>query len=265
DPAVVAAILRAAAPGPRDHFLEIGPGEGALTRPLLERVGRLDAVELDRDLAARLEAELGADPRLRVLQGDALRLDLAALAGPGGRLRVIGNLPYNVSTPLLFHLLAQREHVADMLFMLQREVVDRLAAAPGSRTYGRLSVMAQLACRVEPLFRVPPGAFRPPPRVASRMVRLVPHPRPPVAVGDEAAFARVVSAAFGQRRKRLGNALRGLLDAEAIRAAGVDPGARAEALDLAAFAALARAVAARGAAPTGGPPPPPAPAGARRR
>lgn len=241
DPTVVRRLLLAIAPRADQHLVEIGPGLGVLTRPLLDALGALDAVELDRDLAAGLRAEL--EPRgLRLHQADALVFDFAVLRTDDRPLRVVGNLPYNISTPLLFHLLDQAEILCDMHFMLQKEVVDRLAAAPGTPDYGRLSVMTQLHCRVEALFPVGPGAFHPPPKVESAVVRLTPHRQPPVVLNDPAGFATLVARAFGQRRKTLRNSLRGLLTAEIIAAAGVDPGARPETLSLADFAALSNAV-----------------------
>jgi len=272
DPGVVERIVAAFAPQPADHVVEIGPGEGALTRVLVGRVARLDLVELDRDLAAQLSRTYADTPGIAVHQADALKFDFRALAPhrdvpvsrddcmdaggratpgavaetgvrerphPGERLRLIGNLPYNISTPLLFHALDQVECVRDMLFMLQKEVVDRLSAAPGGRDYGRLSVMVQWRCRVEKLFTVPPGAFHPPPKVDSAMARLTPHVTPPVDVRDPEAFAHVVQAAFGQRRKTLRNSLKGVVSAEAMRALGIDPVRRAETLSLQEFAALA--------------------------
>ena len=244
DPHIIQRIVDAVAPGPDEALVEIGPGEGALTGPLLAAAGRLTAVELDRDLAAHLRERFGE--ALTVVEADATRVDLDTLIpdqeGEEARpLRLVGNLPYNVSTPLLFHFLGYRNAIRDMHFMLQREVVERMGARPGSRQYGRLSVMVQYHCAVTPLFRVPAGAFRPAPKVESMVVRLVPHAEPPVAVADEARLAAVVTRAFGARRKTLANALKGELDAEAIRAADVDPGARAETLDLAAFARLANA------------------------
>jgi 16S rRNA (adenine1518-N6/adenine1519-N6)-dimethyltransferase len=240
DPAVLARIVAAFNPQPGQAVAEIGPGRGALTRLLLERIKPLHAVELDRDLTAWLEAEYGG-AGLVVHAADALRFDFGALAPEGGRLRLIGNLPYNISTPLLFHLLDQGERIADMLFMLQKEVVDRLAAGPGSADYGRLSVMVQWRCRVERLFGVAPGAFSPPPRVDSAVVRLVPHEHPPVTVRDPARFAGIVRQAFGQRRKTLRNSLREFVGAEAMAALGIDPQRRPETLTLAEFAALANA------------------------
>lgn len=239
DRGVVDRILRAAAPEPGQHFVEIGPGEGILTRPLLAAAGRLDVVELDRDLAAALSGE--DLPGLTVHGADALRFDYQTLAPPG-ELRVIGNLPYNISTPLLFHLLTQAGAIRDMHFMLQREVVTRMAAGPGGGDYGRLSVMVQYRCHVERLFTVPPGAFRPPPKVNSAVVRLVPYRSPPVDVGEETVFRQVVAAAFSQRRKTLRNALRDVATEADLEAAGIDPGERAEQLSLSAFADISRTV-----------------------
>jgi 16S rRNA (adenine1518-N6/adenine1519-N6)-dimethyltransferase len=240
DPAVVARIIAALAPRPGDRILEIGPGTGVLTEALLGAVPALDAVEIDRDLARLLEARLG--PRgLRLRRMDALALDVASLGAPPGALRVVGNLPYNVSTPLLFHLLEARAAIRDMHFMLQREVVARLAAGPGGRDYGRLGVMVQVHCRVEPLFRVGPGAFKPPPRVESAVVRLVPREQALVPEADLPALERIVRAAFGMRRKTLRNALRGVVGEDAIAAAGLDASARPETLSVSQFAALAAA------------------------
>lgn len=235
----IARIVEAIAPAPGDRIVEIGPGLGALTAPLVERAGHVTCVEIDRDLAARLR-ERFAPARLTVIEADALEFDWRALVRADPRpLKIVGNLPYHISTPLLFALAPIAEHVAAQHFMLQKEVVDRLAAAPGSKTYGRLSVMAQYACAVTPLLSVPPGAFRPPPKVDSTVVRLVPHAKPPVAVDDPERLRRLVTAAFAQRRKTLRNTLRDHIDAEAMRAAGVDPGRRAETLSLEEFAHLA--------------------------
>ncbi len=254
DQGVVERMLRALAPAPGDRVVEIGPGPGALTYPLLDHLTTLDVVELDRDLAARLEAHpAAAAGRMRVHGGDVLRFDFAALADPGERLRLVGNLPYNISTPLLFHLFDQLAVIRDMHFMLQREVVARMAAGPGSGVYGRLSVMVQYHCRVERLFGIGPGAFTPPPRVHSEVVRLVPHASPPVVVGSRQSLEIVVRAAFGQRRKTLRNALKGLVDAAAMAAAGIDPGQRPERLSLADFARLAD-LAAAAPAPAESPP-----------
>jgi 16S rRNA (adenine1518-N6/adenine1519-N6)-dimethyltransferase len=253
---VVARIVRAIDPRPGDRVVEIGPGQGALTFPLLDALGELTAIEIDRDLIPWLREHAPAHGRLTIVESDALEVDLTALAAGGtpipagddgerARLRLVGNLPYNISTPLLFHALAHAAAIRDMHFMLQKEVVDRMAAPPGSKVYGRLSVMLQARCTVEALFRVPAGAFRPPPKVESAIVRLVPRPAADVAHVEHAALDRVVRAAFEQRRKTLHNALKGVADDDAIRAAGVDPGARAEQLDVARFVALAAEVARR--------------------
>ena len=238
DRGIVQRILDAFDPQPEAALVEIGPGPGALTRPLLERCARLHVVELDRDLAAQLRTDF-APERLVVHEADALKFDFGALAKPGGKIRLIGNLPYNISTPLLFHLLDQERCIHDMLFMLQKEVVDRMAAPPGGKDYGRLSVMIQWGLRVEKLFDVRPGAFTPPPKVDSSVVRLVPHAAPPVAVHDANAFAHVVKASFAQRRKTLRNNLKGLMTAVILESLGIDPQRRAETLTLAEFAALA--------------------------
>ena len=238
---VVGRIVAALALGADDRVVEIGPGTGVLTRELLARVAHLDAVELDRDLLARLEAEFPRDG-LTLHNADALKFDFCKIASGSGKLRLIGNLPYNISTPLLFHLLDQAGCIEDMLFMLQKEVVQRLAATPGGKDYGRLSVMIQYRCRVEKLFEVAPGAFTPPPKVDSAVVRLVPHATPPVAVRDEARFSQVVRAAFASRRKTLRNNMKGLLSGDNMTALGIDPIRRAETLSLAEFAALSNAV-----------------------
>lgn len=240
DPAVIDRIVTAVAPKAGERLVEIGPGEGALTFPLLERGARLTVIELDRELAARLDTHAAVSgDALSVIQDDALKVALAGLVTPGERLRLVGNLPYNLSTPLLFRFMEQAPLIQDMHFMLQREVVARMAAAPGSKTYGRLTVMLAATCRIEALFDIGPGAFRPPPRVWSSVVRMEPWRQPPFDVGDPARFREVVRRAFGQRRKTLRNALSGLVDEAGIRAAGCDPGARAETLPPEAFARLA--------------------------
>jgi 16S rRNA (adenine1518-N6/adenine1519-N6)-dimethyltransferase len=244
DTNVIARIVRAVSPQPGDALVEIGPGMGALTGPLLDACGDMDVVELDRDLIPRLAESLGARGTLRIHAADALRFDFAALAAERGKpLRVVGNLPYNISTPLIFHLLDAAAHVRDMHFMLQKEVVERMAAAPGSGDYGKLSVLLQYRCRVESLFIVPPGCFTPRPKVDSAIVRLVPWEAPPVSVRREALLVQVVTAAFAQRRKTLRNTLREVLPVEAMASCGVDPGARAETLALEDFARLADALA----------------------
>ncbi len=238
DPGVITRIVAAIRPVAGERVVEIGPGLGALTVPLLKTTGEMDVVELDRDLLEPLRARCAGLGVLRIHHADALDFDFAALRGDGPSLRVTGNLPYNISTPLLFHLLTQAAHLRDLHFMLQQEVVARMAAKPGEDAYGRLSVMLQYRCWVEPLFTVEPAAFRPPPEVRSAVVRLVPRETGGAVVRDESRFAEIVRRAFVQRRKTLRNSLRDLLDAGQIEAAGVDPGARPETLGLAAFAAL---------------------------
>lgn len=242
DRRVVEGIVAAIAPRDDDLLVEIGPGEGALTAPLLAATGTLHAVEVDRELAATLPARLGHPPGLTVHAADALRFDFCALcARAGKRLRVVGNLPYNISSPLLFRLLEQVTCIRDMVFLLQREVAERIVATPGSREYGRLSVMMQYRCAVRLGLRVPPGAFAPVPAVHSALVHLEPHPPPPPA--EPAALAVVVRAAFGQRRKTLRNALAPVLDVRALATAGIDPARRAETLTVADYVRLAHVLA----------------------
>lgn len=231
-------IVRAVDPKPGDRLVEIGPGQGAITFPLLRRHGQLTVIEFDRDLIAPLTAAAAGVGELTILNRDVLSVDFTALA-EGARIRLVGNLPYNISSPILFHALDHAAAVADMHFMLQKEVVDRMAADPGSKVYGRLSVMLQAYCEVTSLFVVPPGAFRPPPKVDSAVVRLVPRPPQTVGIADPKRFADVVRAAFGQRRKTLRNALNGVCDAAQFEAAGVRPDARAEQLEVADFVRLA--------------------------
>lgn len=239
DPHYVARIVDAIDPRPGDNLVEIGPGLGALTAPLIARCGRLAAIEIDRDLAARL-AERFSPEVLSLHVADALAFDFGTL---GGGLRVIGNLPYNISSPLLFHL-AQYEHgIRDLTVMLQKEVVARMTAAPGTPDYGRLTVMLQARFAVRRLFVVPPGAFSPAPKVDSAVARLVPLREARPAIADETLFARVVAAAFAQRRKTLKNALAGVCDEAALRAAAIDPAARGETLAVADFVRLANALA----------------------
>jgi 16S rRNA (adenine1518-N6/adenine1519-N6)-dimethyltransferase len=238
DRSVIDRILLAIDPQPGDRIVEIGPGQGALTLPLLARHGALTAIEFDRDLLAPLAAAASDVGRLTLVAADALEVDLTALAA-GEPIRLVGNLPYNVSSPILFHALEHAAAIRDMHFMLQKEVVDRMAAAPGSKVYGRLSVMLQAYCKVTPLFDVPPAAFRPPPMVDSAVVRLLPRAAADVGVADRARFAAIVRAAFGQRRKTLRNALRGVADVAMIEAAGLDAGLRAEQVEVAGFVRLA--------------------------
>jgi 16S rRNA (adenine1518-N6/adenine1519-N6)-dimethyltransferase len=236
DPGVRQRILDAIDARPGQHVVEVGPGPGALTAGLIESAGRIDAIEIDRDLAATLRGRFG--DALELHEGDALKYDFAALARlRGGPLRIVGNLPYNISTPLLFHLLDSVEHITDLHVMLQREVIERMAAVPGSHAYGRLTVMLAPRLQITHLFDVGPGAFQPPPRVWSAVARLEVLPQPRFSVPP--LFATIVAAAFNHRRKTLRNSLRPHLDPEAFEACGVDPGARPETLAPAAFAALA--------------------------
>ena len=240
---VIDKIVQAVNPQPGDRLVEIGPGQGALTFPLLHKHGELTAIEFDRDLHAPLQAAARAHGALRLIEGDVLGVDFTALAaelaGAGGQIRLVGNLPYNLSSPILFHALDHAAVVRDMHFMLQKEVVERMAAGPGNKVYGRLTVMLQAYCAVTPLFIVPPGAFRPAPKVDSAVVRLVPKPREAIEVADHRTFANVVRAGFGQRRKTLRNALNGVADTAQIEAAGLRPDARAEQVDVAGFVRLA--------------------------
>lgn len=236
DPGVLSRIVAAIAPQPDDRMVEIGPGLGALTRPLLARLRHLHLIELDRDLAARWRAEAAAGLPITLHEADALDFDFGRL---GPNLRVVGNLPYNISSPLLFHLAEHAAQIRDMHFMLQKEVVDRMAAAPATPAYGRLSVMLQARFRVQKLFNVPRGAFTPPPRVESAVVRLVPLPAAAVPYRDARRFGEIVARAFGQRRKTLRNTLKGWVDEASFAALGIDPGRRGESLSVAEFAALA--------------------------
>jgi 16S rRNA (adenine1518-N6/adenine1519-N6)-dimethyltransferase len=238
DPAVLRRLVDAIAPAPADRMVEIGPGPGALTRLLVERLERLDAVEIDRELAASLPERMAHPERLVVHAADALDFDFGGLAAGPRSLRVVGNLPYNVSTPLLFHLLEFRDAIRDLHVMLQREVVDRMTARPGGKEYGRLTVMLAAAARCEALFDVGPGAFTPPPRVWSTVVRITPR-APDFAIADRARFAALVAHLFSMRRKTLGRSLKGRVSAERIAALGIDPTARPETLAPGDFAKLA--------------------------
>ena len=236
--AYIERIVDAVDPRPGERLVEIGPGQGALTLPLLRQHGALTVIEFDRDLIAPLTRAAQGAGELEVIHRDVLSVDFGALAGDGAPLRLVGNLPYNISSPILFHVLDHAAAIADMHFMLQKEVVERMAAESGSKVYGRLSVMLQARCTVVPLFTVPPGAFSPPPKVDSAVVRLVPTAPGEAGIDDPARFAAVVRAAFGQRRKTLRNALSGLCDEAVFAAAGIDPGARAERLSVAEFIRL---------------------------
>jgi 16S rRNA (adenine1518-N6/adenine1519-N6)-dimethyltransferase len=241
DKNIIRRIISSIAPQPQDHILEIGPGQGALTRYLLDSGARLDAVELDRDLAAYLQ-QIFAGSQLTLHQADILKFDIAEIAGPGERLRVVGNLPYNISTPCLFHLLRYHALIRDMTFMLQWEVVQRLAASTGDEHYGRLGIMTQYYCHVEPLFTVPPGAFTPAPKVNSAIVRLTPYETLPLPADDLSCLQNVVRTAFNQRRKTLKNSLRSLITATELEALSMDINARPETLSLAEYVMIANAI-----------------------
>jgi len=235
DPAVIDAIINAVHATADDIVVEIGPGQGAITDTLARQAGHLHAVELDRDLARRLRERYAGNAGVTVHEADALQFDFGAIAG---RIRIVGNLPYNISTPLLFHLLDFREHIVDMHFMLQKEVVDRMAAVPGSKAYGRLGIMLGCYLNVEPLFDVPPEAFDPPPAVDSAVVRLDPLPPGTFAIDDEAALSALVAKAFMQRRKTLRNALRDLVAPADFEAVGIDPSLRPEQVAIADYVQL---------------------------
>jgi 16S rRNA (adenine1518-N6/adenine1519-N6)-dimethyltransferase len=242
DFSVVQRIVAAIEPDKNDHVVEIGPGLGVLTEKLLPLVDKLDAVELDRDLIPKLQATYLPLGNFAIYSADALQFDFCTLVVRDEKLRIVGNLPYNISTPLIFHLIDRIHCVKDMHFMLQKEVVDRLAALPNCSDYGKLSVMIQYHCEVHSLFNVPPDAFTPPPKVDSSIVRLIPHQTPPVDVKDFTLFEKLVSAAFAQRRKTLRNTLKDWLSEQQWQAAGIDPQRRAETLSLEEFARLAQAV-----------------------
>lgn len=247
DQRIIEKIVRSVNPRQDDNLVEIGPGLAALTSPLIAEVARLNVVELDRDLAAGLPNRVPFPERLNIIEADALKFDFASLAQEKP-LRVVGNLPYNISTPLLFHLVQQGGFIQDMHFMLQKEVVERMAAKPGGGDWGRLSIMVQYHCRVEHLFNVGPGSFSPPPKVDSAIVRLTPYAQLPHPAKDVRALDRVVREAFNQRRKTLRNTLKNILSAEAITAAGVDGSLRPEQLDITAFVRLADQLSAQQAA-----------------
>jgi 16S rRNA (adenine1518-N6/adenine1519-N6)-dimethyltransferase len=241
DPRILDRIVQALAAHPSDHLVEVGPGRGALTERLLAlRGSTLDAIEIDRDLAAQLRARFTGSPDRALHEGDVLEFDFSALARErAGQLRIVGNLPYNISTPLLFHLLRHAAAITDLTVMLQREVVARIVAAPGDADYGRLSVMLAPQLQAERLFDVGPGAFQPPPKVWSALVRLTVRPQPLFPVSPH--YAAVVAAAFAQRRKTLRNALSQILTADEISACAIDPKARAGTLAPEAFNTLAQA------------------------
>lgn len=239
DELLIQRIVNTINPVAGDLVLEIGPGQAALSRPLSESDAELHLLEIDRDLARHLQTLFSHTGRAVVHTGDALTTDFSKIVD-GRAFRLVGNLPYNISTPLLFHVLQWNELIIDMHFMLQHEVVKRMAALPGSKAWGRLSVMCQYYCSVTPLFDVPPEAFSPAPKVQSQFVKLVPHDQPPVEINSMDQFGRLVSQAFAMRRKTLRNNLKGILDVDRIESVGIDPGVRPETLTLEQFAGLSR-------------------------
>ena len=242
DHGVIQRIASAIRPRPGETIVEIGPGQGALTEPLVASAETLHVIELDRDLVPWLRVRFEKYPGFTLHQADALKFDFASLEGTDKPLRIVGNLPYNISTPLIFHLISFADKVQDMHFMLQKEVVKRLAASPGEKAFGRLSVMVQYYCRVEPLFDVPPGSFDPAPKVDSAIVRITPYRELPHTVGNIKTLEKLVTAAFGQRRKTLRNALKSILDVADMDELPVDITKRAEQLTMAEFIALSDAI-----------------------
>ena len=240
DPGIIQQIVAAIHPTSSDTLVEIGPGQGAITSQLVDQAGKLAVIELDRDLIPELKIQFASRDNLTIIAADALSVDYGALAAELGaqQLRLVGNLPYNISTPLLFHLLTFRTAIDDMYFMLQKEVVDRMAAHPGDRSYGRLSIMLQFYCSVEALFEVPPEAFYPAPKVDSAVVRLVPHQELPVTVKDPKRLQEIVTQAFSQRRKTVKNALKSIASEELLLQAGIQSNARPEEVSISEYAAL---------------------------
>ena len=239
---IIEKIVSAIAPTPNQNLIEIGPGQGAITGPVLEKCPRLNVIELDRDLIPLLQKKFHQYPELHIHQGDALKTDFSQFYREGKPLRIIGNLPYNISTPLMFHLLSFSGQISDMYFMLQKEVVTRLAAVPGDKNYGRLSIMVQYYCQVEPLFQVPPTAFRPAPKVESAIVRLLPYPEPPYPADDLQLLSRLVRACFQQRRKTMRNTLKHMLNAEQLEQLGIDLTRRPETLSVEDFVVLSNQI-----------------------
>ena len=242
DKMIIQRIVNNINPRQGDHIIEIGPGEGALTELVLDKIGTMDVVELDRDLIPLLKIRFVTQDGLKIHQADALKFDFSSLQQDKEKLRIIGNLPYNISTPLLFHLFEYSHCIQDMHFMLQKEVVDRIVAKPGDSAYGRLSVMLHYYCYAEYVFTVKPGAFRPAPKVDSAIVRLVPHDKPPVNINNFDEFSKLVNFSFTQRRKTLRNILKGKLDVEQIEALGIEPTIRPERLSLEDFTNISNAI-----------------------
>lgn len=242
DQGIIHRIVQAIRPSHRDHLIEIGPGQGAMTLPLMKQAKALEVIELDRDLIEEMSGRVQPHGSLVVHNQDVLTFDFTAAKKDPRLLRVVGNLPYNISTPLIFHLLDHAAVIHDMVFMLQKEVADRLAARPGTSDYGRLSVMVQYHCQVDVLFDVPPSAFYPPPKVDSSIIRITPYPTLPHPAKDEATFANIVKLSFAQRRKTLRNNLKSLLNDTDWATLGIDPGLRAETLTVAEFVRIANAL-----------------------
>lgn len=237
---IIDQIVAAIRPMSDDHIVEIGPGEAALTTPLIDRVKKLDIIEIDNDLIGPLKIKFATKPTFNLHHTDALKFDYSTLLSESEKsIRIVGNLPYNISSPLMFHLLKYADKISDMHFMLQKEVVNRITATPGGKTFGRLSVMIQYVCETEYLFTVGPENFTPPPKVESAIIRLIPHKIKPFKADDEKTFADVVRQSFSLKRKTLRNNLKGWLDAEQIESLGIDPGVRAETLPLERFVQMA--------------------------
>ncbi len=240
DQSIIEQIIQALGPKDKQQIIEIGPGKGALTSQLLHSGAHLTAIEIDRDLAALLRQDFHEKANFRLLEQDVLQLDFNSLLGPENPARIIGNLPYNISTPLIFHLLDYLPGIVDMLFMLQLEVVERMRATPGSKAYGRLSIMCQYYCEIEKLFEVPAQAFSPAPKVTSAIVRLKPRRQPTAMLEDPKLLEALLRQAFAQRRKTLRNNLQGLLSAEQLQTLGIDPGLRPENLSLQDYVSICR-------------------------
>lgn len=248
DESIIDGIVTAIAPVDGQNLVEIGPGLGALTELVCEYVSRLSVIELDRDLAKRLRKHPFIGNKLNIFEQDAMQFDFTTLVKSQSehtstidKLRIFGNLPYNISTPLLFHLFQFTDYIEDMYFMLQKEVVERLAASPGGKAYGKLSVMAQFYCQITPVLHVPASAFKPAPKVESAVVRLSPYQTRPTPLEHPVHLQKVCTAAFNQRRKTIRNSLKDILSSDAIEAVGIDPSARAEVLSLKEFVLLANA------------------------
>ena len=238
DRGVIERIVRAINPQPTDTIVEIGPGEGVLTHPLVPQCKQFHAIEIDRDLAASLVTHYNQDPHVLIHQGDALKVDICSLAQPDEKIRLVGNLPYNVSTALLFHFMRHINCIEDMHFMLQKEVVDRIVASPGSKSYGRLSILIQMLCDVESLFDIGPGAFRPPPKVWSAVIRLQPRQQPLIGKEKIRALEQFGQGLFSQRRKTLRKILQGSISVDALESLGIDSSRRPETLALEEIVAL---------------------------